>query len=194
MPANNEIIANGLKLMSIKSKTETVSIGDNDKLPELLPKYFDNETAYVVAYLDYRVLIGIYENSNMKFPDNETIDNEYIQRLRVFNENKELLIWRSSEGLKGRLRIDGDGQDTEVVEACQVLWGTRVVKNTVDFTEITEDRGTTLILPIKGLEVDNRKKRAFIKTRNYVGYTPAYQATYVDCRFVRFLNTENPSF
>lgn len=189
--AENEIRleANGLTLKTIRSKAEPVSV--KETIFELLPRYFDiDKQAYIVAYLDYRVISGIYENDQMRFPDGVTLSDKdgerYIQRLRVFNESRELLVWRTNNGFKGRIRIDNEGEHTEVVDAKQVLWGTKVVRNTGDFTELTEDRGTTLIVPLKDVKVDDKKSRAFLKTRNYIGYTDACQATYVDSRFMGF--------
>lgn len=181
------LVRNGLKLIVIKSIAKPVEVGN---IFELTQKHFDS-SAYIVAYLDYKVLIGLYnsEKKQMIFADEKTIESKYIQKLRVFDSKKELLIWRSKDRLnrlKGRIRIDEEGEEIEVVEANQVLWGTRLVDIRNNFAEITEDRGTTLILPITNLDIDNHKKRVFIKTRNYIGYTPNYQATYIDCRFVRF--------
>lgn len=178
------LVSNGLKLIVIKSNAKPVEV---DNIFKLTQQHF-NSSAYLVAYLDYKVLIGLYhpKKRQMIFADGETLESKYIQKLRVFDSSKELLIWRSKDRLKGRIRIDGEGEEIEVVEANQVLWGTRLVDIRNNFAEITEDRGTTLILPITNLDIDNHIKRIFIKTRNYIGYTPNYQATYIDCRFVGF--------
>jgi CRISPR-associated protein (TIGR03984 family) len=75
----------------------------------------------------------------------------------------------------------------DVVVANQVLFGTRKGKNCNErFTEITEDRGTSLILPFANFSVDDKRNRIHIKTHNYVGYNTVNQAIYVDCRFVGF--------
>lgn len=180
---------NGLDLHTIKSKLEPYSNIDN--LEEPLSRISDQ--SFIVAYLDYKVLIGTYEDSRFYFYNNETFDNKYIQRLRVFNNDQELLVWRSHDGLNGRLRTDSDGDSTEVVDAHQVLFGTKSKPEPSDnsYTKIFEDRGTELILPFKELDVDEKKNRITIKTRNYISYNEVHQATYVDCRFVEFSPTEN---
>jgi len=190
--------ANGLVLHSIKSREEKVVIKSlNDALSVF------NSTGYVIAYLDYKVLIGKVNNNGLEFYNNEKIEEKYIQRLRLFNDDRELLIWRNNDGLKGRLRIDGDGEDTKdtfVVDACQVLWGTKKDKLGNGWIKLFEDRGTELIIPYNEDVVINEGKRLFIKTRNYVSTTPdenqekpadyRFQARYTDCRFIGFNSTE----
>lgn len=146
--------------------------------------------SHVVAYLDYKVLIGTFENGVFHFFQNENFDPKYIQKLRIFNKTQEMFIWRSSEGLKGRLRIDETGDTTDVIDAHQVLFGTKTEPTDGGFTKITEERGTEIILPFTGIDVQNKvkDKRVFIQTRNYVDYNEVYQATYVDCRFIGFWN------
>jgi len=186
--------ANGLELYLIKSKAEPFSINNLEHALSLF-----NSTGYIIAYLDYRVLIGKVNNNGFEFYNNEKIEEKYIQKLRLFNDDRELLIWRNNDGLKGRLRIDGDGEDTKdtfVVDACQVLWGTKKDKLGNGWIKLYEDRGTELIIPYNEDVVINEGKRLFIKTRNYVSTTPEenqenhadyrFQARYTDCRFVEF--------
>jgi CRISPR-associated protein (TIGR03984 family) len=176
--------ANGLTLSTIKSSTKPLSVQDNF-LETAIEHFSDNKT-FVVAYLDYKVLIGTFEESGFRFFDNETIDAKFIQRVRVFNPEKELLFWRSRDGLNCRLRMDNDGLDTDVVDAEQVLFGTKD-EGMGDYTKLTEDRGTEIILPFTATIVDDKKQRVCVKTRNYITYNEiTWQASYVDCRFVGF--------
>ncbi|BCB96586.1 hypothetical protein JZK55_15080 [Dissulfurispira thermophila] len=175
--------ANGLELKEIRSRVEYTEF--KSPIRDFLSDIF-REDGYIVAYLDYKVVMGYYRNGSITLPDNESIEEKYLQRLRLFNEKKELYLWRSNGNLKARFRIDEEGDDTSVVDAYQVLWGT-LSEQLGDFTRLTEDRGTTLIVPVKGVEVNDMKSRLFLKTRNYIGYTPAHQATYIDCRFMGFI-------
>ena len=192
MNARSLTEANGLKLQRLLSEKITPTISD---IPSAVAEHINLERdTYFVAYLDYRVAIGRYGQGGFSFykedPD-DTIEPEYLQRLRVFNEKEELLIWRSGNGFKARLRRDGDEEgDDVVVDAQQVLFGTKKgAKSNEEFTEIVEDRGTSLILPLTGLRVDKDGKldpRICVKTRNYVEYNDIGQATYTDCRFIGF--------
>ncbi len=179
---------NGLELIQCNSEVKNF-----DKVEDFQSDIENNfkEESFVVAYLDYEVMIGRWKDASFHFYNDKKIENKYIQKLRVFNENKEVLIWRTPAGFKGRLRTDYEGTKTmDVVVAYQVLFGTKKGENcNQDFTEITEDRGTSLILPFGKLKFDdngNLISRIHIKTHNYVGYNDVNQATYVDCRFVCF--------
>jgi CRISPR-associated protein (TIGR03984 family) len=175
--------ANGLELHEIKSKTVLFKIGN---LKEALSIF--NSTGYIVVYLDYKVLIGKVNSENLEFYKDERIKEKYIQKLRIFNRDRELLIWRDNNELKGRLRIDGEGQTIYAVDANQVLWGTKKEKLGNGWIKLKEDRGTELIIPYdENVEIDDKKNRLFILTRNYID-SEEIQATYFDCRFVDFGN------
>lgn len=180
------LVENGLELKSIKSQVQTIKI---DNLNEALSNFASD--GYAIAYLDYKVLIGRINNGSLDFYINENIEEKFIQRLRLFNEHRELFIWRTEEGLKGRLRIDEQGEEIYVIDARQVLWGTNKKELGNGWTKLFEERGTELILPFDGISLDNKKNRIFLKTRNYIDFYPeTFQATYVDCRFTGFADKE----
>jgi len=183
---------NGLELIRCDSEAKKI-----DKIEDLQSEIENNfkEKSFVVAYLDYEVLIGTWKDASFHFYNDKKIENKYIQKLRVFDKDKELLAWRTSTGLKGRLRTDKkQGTGTYVVVAHQVLFGTEKENLYGNFTGITEGRGTTLILPFDDIKFDKEGKlvsRICIKTHNYVGYNAVNQATYVDCRFVCFTDEKS---
>ncbi len=188
-------IGNGLKFRQIKSsisKIDTIEILDFNSLKSSAKENFGQE-GICIFYLDYKVLIGKYDGEDFKFYEDKEFEPRFIQKMRLFNTDKELLgrelfIWRiNKKGFRGRLRIDGEGNEIDVVDANQVLWGTKP-ESRREFTEISEERGTKLVLPVKDLKVDNSENRAFILTRNYISYkthdSTYEQAGYEDCRFV----------
>lgn len=189
--------ANGLKLLKqVCTKVQPLNTDENN-LKSVLAEHL-KMPYFAVAYLDYKVLIGRWKNKAFQFFNNEEFENRYIQKLRVFNEAQEALIWRTHTGFKGRLRTDHEGTERmDIVVAHQVLFGTKKgEKKNCDehFTEITEDRGTSLVLPFGNLKFDDKGgliSRIRIKTHNYVGYNEVNQACYVDCRFVNFTDGTN---
>lgn len=177
---------NGLIINEINSVVQIVdSISNLDAIAELI-----KNDSFVVAYLDYKVLVGKYTNGKFSFYKDEQIDIEYIQRMRVFNKNEELLLWRSERKLKGRLRKDNEGSKISAVDNDQVLFGTEA-KALGNYTLLKEERGTEIIIPFTNIAVNPTKDRVKIKTRNYVGYNEIHQATYIDSRFVEFTFGEN---
>ncbi len=184
---------NGLILHEIISKT--VPVPEISEIKETASKYFHSD-GFVVAYLTNGVYIGRYRGGEFEFHDTVDLNPDYIVRLRIFSENEELYIWKTRDQLKGRLRIDTDREKTQVpvVDAYQVLWGTDKKELKAGWTRIFEDRGTELILPFSEITIDNKKKRLFLKTRNYIDFHPkTHLATYTDCRFVGFFDhNKNP--
>ena len=193
MKDKTDLKANGLELTHLPSHAGSIKEIDQKTLHAQLNRHF--EGAYVVVWLDYKVLIGQWLKQDFHFFNGETFEFKYVQRMRVFNTNQEFLIWRTGGGWKGRLRIDGEGDITDVVIAHQLLFGTRK-GNLSDslFTEIEEERGTKLILPLSNLKFDKEgflNPRVFIKTHNYIKPNAIGQAAYFDCRFVAFTDSAN---
>jgi CRISPR-associated protein (TIGR03984 family) len=198
---------NGLELKEISSQAFPISAFDDlsnkhinsilDEINRKTPLSFirrgvGGEVSFVVAYLDYKVLIGKYSNGSFSFYNNESIEPKYVQRLRIFNKNEELLLWRSEGVLKGRYRKDNDGDKIDVVDNNQVIFGTKA-EEINSYTKLTEERGTEIIIPFKDviLDVNKKEDRIKIKTRNYIGFNEIYQATYIDSRFIEFTFGEN---
>lgn len=183
-------IGNGLRFSTIKSytpKLDTIEILDFISLKSLVKDNF-GQKGICIFYLDYKVLIGKYDGENFTFQEDKEFEPRFIQKMRLFNTDRELFLWRiNKKGFRRRLRIDYEGNEIDVVDSNQVLWGTTSISKG-EFTEISEERGTKLILPIKDLKVDNSENRAFILTRNYISYktydSTYEQAGYEDCRFV----------
>lgn len=181
--------ANKLKLVKLEeSKAEPIDSIDQSRLDDLLCKQFTHK-AYVALWLDYKVLIGLWQDEKFRFYKDEPFELKYVQRLRAFNEQRELHVWRTNGKWKGRFRSDIAGEPAEAVEAHQLLFGTKGERLSPEFASIEEDRGTKLILPLQNLRFDkdgNPNTRVFIRTYNYVRPNTVHQASYVDCRFVAF--------
>ncbi|MDP2160034.1 MAG: CRISPR-associated protein Csx19 [Flavobacterium sp.] len=186
---NNEISKHGLKLFPVKTKVDRydeVPVSDYNSFESFLSKNFAQD-GYIVAYLDYTVIIRKFKDDKIIFMNGEKpFDPKFIQKLRLFNNNRELFIWRTEGKWKARFRIDDHGAEIKnVIEANQVLFGTTgKVEN--GFTSLTETRGTEIILSFEIKSVDAEKNRVKIKTRNYIDYNKLGQAGYIDCRFVDF--------
>jgi CRISPR-associated protein (TIGR03984 family) len=187
-----ELEDNGLKLTTIISRAEQFNVADMNALQSRIKEHF--EKSYVILWLDYNVLLGLWEKGNFVFYNTDSFDFKYIQRIRIFDQKKEIHIWRSGEEWKGRLRIDEDnGEETYLVIAHQLLFGTKGERLNDQFIRLREHRGTELILPLTNFifDTDSHQKRIFIKTHNYVKTNKIGQATYFDCRFVAFANTSH---
>lgn len=181
---------NGLRLTTKATKVELFNkkIDYWDHLNSVLAETFATD-GYIVAYLHYKILIGEFTNGKMIFYQEEIFDPKYLIKLRIFNADKELLIWSSGENsFKGRFRIDEGYEEQKIVVAHQVLWGRTKARLDDGWIQITEKRGTKIILPVDPmLEI---KLPVKIKTHNYICHSDDGQASYADCRFVGFLFEE----
>ncbi len=209
---------NGLKLDKEKSYTITgLDFSKKDDSFFVQIKEYISEGSYFIAYLDYAVIIGTYKNQEFNFvvedgkgengkviyKPSSSFETKFIQKLRIFNQSKELYIWRTTQNeeriFKARLREDNsnhsESKEIEYVQANQILFGTtsepitlrQAQDDMINFTKLTEDRGTEVILPFTNINIDDKDKRIAIRTRNYIGYNEIGQAGYVDCRFVCFV-------
>jgi len=185
---------NSLTLETIKTKVilyDKLGFKDFKDFQSKIEQLF-NSNGYVIAYLNYKVFIGKFKDKNLIFYNKETFEPKHLQTIRIFNEDKEFYLWKISENLfNGRLRIDNQGEEKDVVDAEQILWGTMVKSLDNNWSRIYEERGTELIIPFGNPAIDNHKKRIKIKTRNYIDYNELSQAGYVDSRFVSFINGDS---
>lgn len=184
---------NGLKYSKIKTVASTFEISSDTEIFQNAP----TENAWFIAYLFHRVVIGrVIDGQFVYYKQTDkdvTLSN--IQKLRVFNKDAELFVWRTNKSTyKARLRKDGEGEEQGVVDARQVMFGTEVkpAKNDVNYSCLKESRGTEIILPLKDLGISNsminaEKGRLCIHTRSYIGYIDDMLASYEDVRFVEFV-------
>lgn len=181
---------NGLEYICLKTKSVEESINSEQ---EILNKFSGD--GWFIAYLFHRVVIGEVKNKQFiyyKMEDNDLKLDEII-KLRIFNNESELFVWRSNlGGYFSRLRTDGEGDSQGVIDSSQILFGTKAETVGDVYLKLTEERGTEIIFPagcvnIKIEEINSQKKRIAIHTRSYVGrIDETGVATYVDVRFLRF--------
>jgi CRISPR-associated protein (TIGR03984 family) len=170
----------GIKSGLIKSKSEP--------LVEISQSNFKGfkENDFFIAFLYGKVVFDYFKN--LKF---DNIKSSLL-KLRIFNENQELLIWKEDNKFKSRLRIDNEGNGIDYTDIEQVVYGTKIKSQNGDFI-LWEDRGTEVNLPfnVPGIEDKKKNKRLRILVRNYIEYLNGCQASYFDNRFVKFIFPDN---
>lgn len=172
---NNNSMA-GYEIKHCKSDVQTLN-----KVPDWKAQFTD---AKAIAW--FYDAIEFYNIKTGKW-NQELRNMEELVRLRIFDEQKEMHIWRSNGELKGRLRTDTIGKETSYVEVNQVMNGTKFINEGNGNIIATEEKGINYVLPFINLEnIDSEKKdRIVLVTRNYIDYNDISQAGYVDCRFVK---------
>lgn len=144
------------------------------------------KTGFAICWLWHEILFGRIENGTLIFPGGATpnLDRD-LREIRLFNEDRELYLYRTEKGFRYRRRIDGAGEPAEYIETRQVLWGTKGDPQG-DWTALSEKRGICLTVPIQAPGVDERCRVALV-TRNYITESDSGQAGITDCRFVGFV-------
>ncbi len=182
--------ANGLKKSNIFSDVKPLTIkSDLDILKNFTGK------GWFIAYLFHRVVIGKFIDGTFDYFQKENCDVniENLIKLRIFNDNSELYVWRTNlGGFKGRLRKDEEGVSTDVVDTNQVIFGTKEELVGESYVKLSEKRGTEIIMPVvEGIsfaDINEQDGRLCIHTRSYIGeIKETGQATYEDVRFVKFV-------
>jgi CRISPR-associated protein (TIGR03984 family) len=182
---------NGLIYSKVKTTTTLFDLSSDADIFKNAP----TKDAWFIAYLFHRVVIGKVVNKQFEYykQADKDVVLANIQKLRIFNKDAELFVWRTNQGkYKARLRKDDVGEEQGVVDARQVMFGTEAKPVNETYSCLTEKRGTEIILPLKDLgikdsEINDGKGRLCIHTRSYIGYIEDTQATYEDVRFVKFV-------
>jgi CRISPR-associated protein (TIGR03984 family) len=177
------------KIEQVKSKT--IFIDRLENLEEI-NNYLKDKDYLVYAITLSAISFGEFSNYHFKLVEDLT-ELDKIEELRIFDSERELHIWRQSDGkggsfLKGRLRIDNPEEDESELsyyrDAEQLLFGNKPEHFKEDFTFLKEDRGFGVIVPDSLLSELKDNPRLYLCTRNYLEEWDNGQLSYCDSRFM----------
>lgn len=120
-----------------------------------------SERAYLYAVLDFEVSFGVYDEGHFLIgrrgqAEAAKLQWEYLRELRIFNQERELLLIPSDSGWTGRIREDVKNGSVVmrsgeyILEERQKLWGTlaQKPKETIPgWSLLTSGRGTSIQIP-----------------------------------------------
>lgn len=147
------------KMYEVKKISSCVNlIGEieKEKIIEIISSYFFN--ASIVFWLDYEVLFGTFESGKLRFYKELSRDfGKYLLKARIFDENKELYLWRNNNlVLKGRLRKDYVGEHKvdehkveyiDVIDAQQVMFGKNFYDLKMALSKFLSQEGSNILFP-----------------------------------------------
>lgn len=146
-------------------------------------KSAEMKSGFAVCWLWHEILFGKVGDGCLVFPPSKAPDlDRDLREMRLFNESRELYLYRAEKGFRFRRRIDGGEERAEYIDARQVLWGTEGDVRE-GWTTLSEKRGIRLTVPIQAVGVDTGR-RVVLATRNYIAETDIGQAGITDCRYV----------
>ena len=139
---------------------------------------------FVVAHYVHRVLLGRFTAGKLSFADGKLPEEKYLQEIRLFNQNKEVLIRKACVGyLVSTLDDSSDeGDEVTAVDSTSYFFGERVeAESTADYACLYEE-GRKIKLMLPTTEVDEHYA---LVTRSYIEYDAENgQAGYGKYRFV----------
>jgi len=104
----------------------------------------------------------------------------HLREVRLFGETGEWLLWRERANWRGRLIEEGDGLICQTYDEPHLMWGSKVVSASEDFSIVSEERDVLeLVLPIASLPAE-RQTRVALKVRHTLDYDKDGQA-FIDC-------------
>ncbi len=176
------------EISKIKSNTTPI---DNIIDYGQLNQYLEGKYQVMITCFD-KICLGEYADGSFKLEALPAFNT--IQSMRLFNAEMELYLWRAAaddgfgqaDYLTGRIRKDEPGEDCPVVEAEQILIGSKKGEGaTDDYMVIKEDRGFELKVPKAWCprEISDRS-RLILRSRNYLQEWDNGQLSYCDHRFV----------
>lgn len=127
---------------------------------------------WLLAHCDDGVVWGKYEGGwrfgSDYFDICPRVSETNLIEMRVFGDDRELLIWRTEEGLKGRLLKDKaplpKDAPTRWDDEKRILAGNKFIASRGGFTRIGTSSGAEQVVPLELSRTDNT---CYLKVRNY---------------------------
>lgn len=124
---------------------------------------------YFLSHHDDGVIWGVHKDGWQLSEDMNTsprFNLVTLQQCRFFGEQAELFIWRTQDGFKSRLLVEGEGKEFECFDVDQVLWGDQAEPYNEHFRLMREgEQGMEHLLPLSKVS-----QRAGLVIRAYLDY------------------------
>ncbi|MEJ9152467.1 type III-D CRISPR-associated protein Csx19 [Bacillus smithii] len=176
-----------MPVRQITSSSERVSFSLGE-LKKGIRDFFKEEKGFILAWLDYEVKAGFVSQGEMIFYDH-SLEEEYLQELRVFNEKRELHVRRWEEQFVGRMIVDGgDGEYNDIFDEKHYIWG-QVVEGENGWLKVSEkNRGFQIYIP--SLSQQDVPQKICYYVRNYLKEDDDGQLFFDDARICGFCKTD----
>ena len=119
------------------------------------------DIAAAIGGYEYALLIRTDGVSLVRPAEGFSVEN--LIEARAFKENEELHLVKLNGAWRGRVRTDGAGEETEVFDQCQLLWG-ECVECGEKASALWEDRGIRLSVPLSV----PKGRRVYLSIRSYL--------------------------
>ena len=146
----------------------------------------------VVIWYVHEVKWGYYKNGAFQFSDGSTtVENAYLQDMRIFNDTEELRITVQNGFVGYRYISDASGESVSYVDSTSRMIG----ENDAGYAQLHKIEGFTHLVDTgrklsQIIPVTATKQYCYLTTRNYIGYLDNHQASYIDYRYVSIVDKE----
>jgi len=167
---------------NIKSSV-TYDKWDSGSLLEYLSKHTKplGQNYWLLIYSHSKIILETLDSIRMKQID---FKQQELKEVRAFSSSGELKIWKYQGSFKSRLRIDGHGEVTEVLNDKHLLWGLSIEGNAL----IEKNKGVKIEFPI---DISKHQVPFGVVVKNYLDYDEYGLVTVVDARLVKFTDIYN---
>lgn len=148
---------------------------------------------YLLAHADDGVIWGRIDNSELHTshgiaPASPSLHPSTLQQARLFSPAGELLLWRDDNGWRARLVADVPGNDDDIIDEDQILWGDTVDATTNGFTLLREgSQGMRHAVPIVVTPTQLKHHQLRLRVRHYISENEDGEASITLSRLVQLL-------
>lgn len=156
--------------VNIKETLQEHQLNNTDELWDLLNSLpIELTFKYLLSHHDDGVIWGI-NTGGWKLSEEKVNSPKFssvtLQQCRLFGPSAEFFLWKSGDGYKSRLLVEGSGDRFEFLEKRHMLWGTEAEPYDTVFSLLREgQQGMLHLLPIKDVKLG-----AALSYRSYIDY------------------------
>jgi CRISPR-associated protein (TIGR03984 family) len=170
----------------VNDRREFPATWTNEEFQEWLRGQMNGERKWLLAHADDGVIWGRWENGAIITSTDVARDVSpelrlvTLQQAFIFGERDEVKLWRDEDGeaTGWRARRLSDGEDADVMDEPQLLWGSEIVEWHDDFdgkrfTHVRERKsnyGMDHVVPIEVTKDDLDNRRLKLLVRHFITY------------------------
>lgn len=148
---------------------------------------------YLLAHADDGVIWGRIDGdgphtSHGTAPGSPPLRASTLQQARLFGPAGELLLWRDDDGWRARVVTDVPGNDDDIIDEDQILWGDTVETTEEGFTRLRAGaQGMRHAVPIAVTTEQLHHHQLRMRVRHYITENEDGEASITLSRLVQLL-------
>lgn len=172
-----------------RTRVSQISVESFPSVAEALLSHM--QEGFLVAWLFHALVFGRVENGQIVFPgfSDAGVLDKFLIRVRLFNQDQEVYLYRSSNVVAGRFREDfrdeqlapEDSTETLVKDLDGVLLGRARKDLNGSWMTVSSQRGSRFVVPVEWTSDEHFRLRVHL--RYYIGYVN-HLAGFVDQRII----------